>query len=354
MHPLFQKIIDWESSDVFSRYEKEFAGKLAEGLAMDYVSRKDEPEMVETVENLVNNADGLHDKYNSIRLATRGIFIHGNKSQVSFNCYGGLSQRELGDLIFIISIVYNGQKYFEKLTIAQFKKDSRNQRTSSWSIDEKQLYLLSRFPTFRGLRSSLIPSWDFSLPNYSGALGSYALLFKPGDFSFVSATGLSSFLGNEKNLNQREIYKMHSLDNRGLIPTLILCYYPYVKLSYFQTRLTEEYLSENLFNRNSHFSSNAFDFSHKYLRFGIGEPIFMKWGQANAEARKLLLGIFSKIKSQAGRDPKNAAKLREFCDGFYQYSYADGGNDGETNLENNEGFEDGGIGIIHTTINFGE
>ena len=44
---------------------------------------------------------------------------------------------ELGDIIFIISIIFNGQKYFEKFTINQFKKDVQRKRAVSWNIKRR-------------------------------------------------------------------------------------------------------------------------------------------------------------------------------------------------------------------------
>ena len=98
-------------------------------------------------------------------------------------------------MIFIVSVYFQGKKYFEKLTINQFKKANK---TSSWSIKNKeQLFLLSRFPVFRGIQGSIIDEKNYAIPNYSGCLGSYGFLYKPGDFAFVSATKLDSYVGQK-------------------------------------------------------------------------------------------------------------------------------------------------------------
>jgi hypothetical protein len=173
-------------SDVFARYEKEFAQRIISGLSNGYLQKLYETQLVQTLQDVVNHVHDLSmkDPLSSFELSTSSIFIHGNKSQVTFDYYGENKPGELGDLIFIISLVLNRQIYFEKLTVNQFKRDKTGQKSIAWEIDHKQLYLLSRFPKFRVVKG-LIPKKEFSLPNYSGCLGSFGLLYRPGDFVFV-------------------------------------------------------------------------------------------------------------------------------------------------------------------------
>ncbi len=335
-------------SDIFARYEKDFARKITSALSNGYLQNSPEPPLVQIVEDVVNSVDGLTMK-DHFELSTRSIFIHGNKSQVEFDYYGqSVPLIELGDLIFIISVVFDKKKYFEKFTINQFKRDKRNTKSISWSIDNrKQLYLLSRFPTFRGVKG-LIPKKNFDLPNYSGCLGSYGLLYNPGDFAFVSATELDSFIGHKNSLKKNELYH---LTEKYLFP-----YFPYFypdidKLLYLLPR-SERYLSWNLFG-NYHHAYNVFDFAHKYLRVGIGEPIFMKIGIDNPLAKNFLHELFSAVKNKAKRE--NSKELFNFMKRFFDCKYA--GSEGEDSFRENIDFDfegRGGVGIIHTIINLHE
>lgn len=217
------KYIETIKSDAFTRFEKEFARRMTSALSRGYLQKLHETPLVKIVKNVVNSVDKLTDGNQNFKLSTKSVFIHGNKSQVEFDYYGRKEQTELGDLIFIISVVFNDKKYFEKFTINQFKKD-KGRRSVSWRIDKEQLYLLSRFPAFRGVKG-FVPKKNFDLPNYSGCLGSYGLLFKPGDFAFISATELDSFIGYRSSLKLNELYLIHETEK-----------YPFSHFPYFYPR----------------------------------------------------------------------------------------------------------------------
>ena len=362
---LVRKYIDATKSDTFVRYEKEFAQQITSALAKGYLQGLHEPPLVQIVEDMVNSLRSLTMRNNRtyFELSTSSVFIHGNKSQVEFDYYGQSAQRELGDLIFIVSVVFNGKKYFEKFTINQLKKDKRSSKSILWSIEnKKQLYLLSRFPTFRGVRGSLIPMRDFNLQNYSGSLGSYGFLHVPGDFAFVSATKLESYLGSRKTINGNDLYRLHgSLSN-----------YPCRLLGIGHPRDIEEWFYicrklcryEKLFCGlgqcwpnigilgNCHCTQNIHDFVDKYLKLCLGEPTLTEIGMNNPSAHAFLVDLLSSLKRLAGR--RKEEKVCEFVDSFFSYRYA-GGQGGREISENIEfDPEGGGIGIIYTTINLGE
>ena len=180
-------------TESFAKYEKDFTRRIQEGLIKGFNQGFNELDLVREIANSVNRMSKSFDKF---KITTRGIFIHGSRSRVEFEYYGKRVRRELGDLIFILSIIYNRKKYFEKLTISQAKKGDSRLR---WNLSNReQVYLLSRFPQFRGVKGSIIPSRDFNLPNYSGCLGSFNLLFEPGDFIFISAQRLENIVANKK------------------------------------------------------------------------------------------------------------------------------------------------------------
>lgn len=330
---VIEKYAKTVKSDVFVKYEKDFANKMLSALSKNYLKGKDEPSLVRVVEDIVNSVQYLNAKGQRLpfELTTKSIFIHGNKSQVQFSYYGkSTNSVELGDLIFILSVVHNGKKYFEKLTINQFKKDKRKSRIISWNISNKeQLYLLSRFPTFRGVRG-LIPKREYDLPNYSGCLGSYGLIHKPGDFAFVSATRLSSFMGCRKTLKFKELNNLIGVRSNGIpdcCPTFCPTFWPILG--------------------NCHISFDVYQFIDEYLRANVGEPVFAEIGLDNSQARTLLHDLLTALKIKAKRE--KSKKMLDFVKSFRKFPYADKEkNQSNENIDFNP--EGGGIGIIHTTI----
>lgn len=353
-----RKYLQLINTEHFAKYEKDFAYKIQIGLNEGYNRGFYEPDMVSIIEGIVNKLNGLSVSANRFKISTKSIFIHGNKSQVEFEYYGQRVQRELGDLIFILSVIYNGKKYFEKFTISQFKKDNDSLR---WDISNKeQLYLLSRFPSFRGIRGSIIPMREFNLPNYSGCLGSFNLLFRHGDFVFVSAPQLESFVGNRKSINLFNVYKL--LDP----PT----FYSACPISFDLPHIEEFfYIWREVWRRWPHrmpvqffppyfigvlgFSrsaSNIHDFVDKYLRGYIGELTYSDIGVYNTPAFDFLRELFSVIMRKAQKEKKT--EFINFVNEFFRYPY--GGNEGGMRENIEFDYEGGGIGIIYTSINLAE
>lgn len=355
-----RKYIDMIRSDTFLRYEKEFAHRMVSSLSKDYLELGEE-DVVRSVENVVNGIDqfAVKDTSTHFEIKTSALFIHGNISQVGFDYYAKYVERELGDLIFICSIVFNNKKCFEKLTINQFKKDSSSKKSTSWNLSNReQLYLLSRFPKFIGVssRGSMIPASEFTLPNKSGCLGSYGLLYKPGDFCFISATELEGYVGSRKSLKESDFYDLtHKIERShfGLYPLLHLDpdYYKFMERCFH--RCFDWPLPWDHFG-NHHYAHNAFDFTHKYLTMGIGEPIFMITGPHNSQARHFISKILSKLKIRAQQQPQlpESQKILTFVEGFHKFNYGHGENEGGN--DNISDFDGEGIGIMHTTINLGE
>ena len=157
-----------QRSDEFADYQKDFANLLTSTLAREY--QNGEVESVKAIDDLVNTypsltKTSLHTGGIPFDLVADSFFIHGNKSQVKFD-YGHKNLSvELGDLIFICTLVFQGKRYFERMTITQFKMDNDRKNIVSWTIDNrKQLYLLSRFPKFECVKG-VLPKKKFNLPN---------------------------------------------------------------------------------------------------------------------------------------------------------------------------------------------
>jgi len=349
-------------SAVFPIYEKEFATRIVAALSGGYNRGSPEPKLVEIIEDVVNSVDDLviADPQNQMALSTRSIFIHGNRSHVAFDYYGQPTLRELGDLIFIISLVCDGEKHLEKVTINQFKRDSsKSGNQARWGVQNndsgrEQLYLLSRFPPFRGASSSIIPRTEYVLPNLSGCLGSYGLLYRPGDFAFIGATELEPRVGAGGTVGMRDLSQLTSA-----VPlwSCVPWFHPGVDEDFYlmhslhrHSRLTSCSLW-SLFG-NHHHARNAFDFAHKYLTFGIGESMFVKSGIDNRQARQWLHEVLSAVSIKASR--QGLSKLSDFVDDFFERVYS--GDEARRGPVQDVEFDldGGGIGIIHTTVNLGE
>jgi len=324
MEKIVERYIQLVKTEHFAEYEKDFACKIQAGLLASYASGFDEPSMVQVIERIVNNLKKLSESINGIEISTKSIFIHGNKSRVEFEYYERKVMRELGDLIFILSVIYNGRKYFEKVTISQFKKDIDGLR---WDLSNKeQIYLLSRFPQFRGARGSIIPMREFNLPNYSGCLGSFNLLFRPGDFVFISAPILESFMGNRRSINIMNIFKFLEP------PCYYLAYSRYYveELIYFWRKLLMfkvpipflPFCSMGGILGFSYSAHNVHEFVDKYLRGCVGELIYSDIGIYNKPVLDFLHELLSAIRIKGVKEGET--ELIDFVDEFFGYQYSSG------------------------------
>lgn len=320
-----QGFISAVSSESFVRYQKQFADGIVSGLSEGYANNLNEPKLVECLINHINGQDLLSDDV-PLELSTRSIFIHGNRSQVEFDYYDELVRRELGDMIFIISLVLDGKKQFEKFTINQFKKENPKTARPAWDIsNQAQLYLLARFPAFSGVAGSLVPEHDHRLPNYSGCLGSYGLLFKPGNFMFTSAPFLAALLNHRKTINIENIAALRLAEVE-----------PLGRPCPRRANLLRPPFG------NYCLAYDASDFSYKYLTLGLGEPTFMAQGRYNRQAKRFLDQLISTVKSKGDAASEFAKRFTSSRD------------TGESSLNPpspNLKINGGGIGIVHTIIN---
>lgn len=354
-----EKYLQLIKTEHFVKYEKDFAYKVQIGLNEGYKRGFYESTMVSVIEGIVNKLNGLSVSVNRFRISTKGIFIHGprrgTETRVEFEYYDQKVTTELGDLIFIMSVIYNGRKYFEKFTISQFKKDNDRLR---WDLSNKeQIYLLSRFPSFRGIKGSIIPTREFSLPNYFGCLGSFNLLFRPGDFVFVSTSQLESFVGNRKSIDIINISKLWEPPSY---------YFPYPEP--FDWPYIEEllHLWHKVYRHRmfipffppyfigilgfSRYASNVHEFVDKYLRGCIGELTYSDIVVYNQPAFDFLRELLSAIMIKAQKEKRS--EVINFVNEFFGHPY--GGNKGGIREGIEFDYEGVGIGIIYTSINLGE
>ncbi len=188
MIDIIKKYFELIETGEFHEYSFDFAEKINNAILNNYSNN--EPYIVRKIVKEINNNNKLSLSINGMSISTDAIFIHGNNSQVEFKYRNTDIQKELGDLIFILSIIYQGKKQIEKFTISQTKK--AQSKPERWEIDKKQLFLLSHFPSFKGVKG-IIPKEKIKLKNFSGTLGSYSLL-EHDDFIYISAPLLRKVL----------------------------------------------------------------------------------------------------------------------------------------------------------------
>jgi len=342
---IIEKYIEIVEHPSFIKHWKQLSERLISGISRGYRQGYREPEIVKAVNEVINSIDNFESPGRFFNIITSSIFIHGNISFVNFKYYGTETTRELGDIIFIISIVYNEQKYFEKMTITQIKKSPSIFWKFNNNSAREQLYLLSRFPPFRGTKGSIVPQRnDYKLPNYSGCLGSYGLFYSPGDMVFSSAKHIESLIIDKHVLKWRDVISIREPETANV--------------SYYRTFEEQKVILANFWRYcnffncnlfpvlgNSCLAHNAFDFSDKYLRGFIGELIYASGYYHDENTLKFLMDLLEAVREKGG-------ELKEFVEKFLEYPYNPIGKDfyDPSNSQYNNFHKEGGLGLVHTTI----
>jgi len=326
------KYIGITHEPVFWDYVREFSYRLRKATHLSSYE-------VDIVGKVVDQLGGFGvSGPNGVSLSTSTAFIHG-KIMANFDFRGERVRRELGDLIFVLSVVYRNLKFFEKLTISQAKVT----RNGEWDLsNEAQLYLLSRFPPFK------ISGRDreYRLPNYTCTLGSYTL-FDTGrnDLVYISARLLEKMVSANDSRVKR--VKMEDLLWCNHHSTYYhLCYYRNWRIPWLldpstlilSSLLSGEFLGVSLC------SLGAFEFALNFLRGFVGEPAFSATGYYNCSLFSFLQKLISYLEKKGFKD-----FVRHFT--RYRYLYDVPSPEG---MEIEEWGGEGGIGIIHTVINLGE
>ena len=267
-----------------------------------------EPNIVKEISTL-----DCTEKMTNFSVTIKSVYIHGNKSQVDFEYYNSITQRELGDIIFISSIYRSGNKIFEKVSLNQVKKEHDLKFTLDSSGIE-QLYLLSRFPQFQG-HSGLIPKKDYTLIDISKTLGSYGLLYDPGDFAFISAKVLSDKIGHTKSFSLKEIFSEDKISEDEL----------WSFLKNYKIIVNRNGLIPIVSTKS--YCSNIYDFVLHYLRLNIGDFTCLDndFQGVNQEAKILIEEIFRSLLKNKDINIQNFAKEYLGNSEFNEGSVNDGG-----------------------------
>ncbi len=326
MRDRFHKFYDLWFNDRFVQFTKELSFKLNNILCEDLKEVESVKKWVDTFNNTNEfNDNGVSIKFNS-------VFIHGfdhrfnhyengsHPSGVEFDYLNNSkSKKELGDILFISSFCENNQKYLEKISINQTKWGVIKKTTSTWEIDEKQLYLISRFPRFNGVNGSIIPNCDFNIEDYSKGLGSYGLMTKE-NFIYVSALDVLQFIGGKKSINLNDLKNCQRNE-----------FHPDVFW----------YVYSDLIRFSKLYCGNTYEFVTEYLRGKIGEVIDGEHN-TNKEAKRLLNHMLSNIKSYSQQT--NNQNVINFLNNYGDFTDSD-------NLINNNIDLNGNFGIIQMKIN---
>ncbi len=241
-----------ESNNVFIQYCKDFADKVSETINAGYKSGKKEPDIVEDVSDTINSVNeiaGTYRKGTKFSLKTKAAFIHGYRSQVKFKVSGCEKRRELGDIVLISTLAWKRKIAMQRITFNQVKKD-RESKKAYWEIPSDQLYLLTKFPSFTGVKGSLFAGKTFNMISKTGCLGSYGFLTYPNDFGFLSSPILDLILSGRTSVRKRDLVALYPL-----IPGQN-CFFNSVYPP-----------------RSIHYAQNLFDFVRYFCNIMIGEYV---------------------------------------------------------------------------------
>jgi len=338
-----QKYRKFLRSEFFTTYAKALSEKIVSALCDSFSKEEREPKAVNVVSEIINRLEPFDDSALGYKIRTRSAFIHGVSSRVEFNYYGKQVRRELGDLIFVVSFIYQNEKFLERVTISQVKKELRNTRLK-WNLDSEQLFLLSRWPSFKSSKGSFWAQKEYFLSDLSGSLGSFLLLFRPGDFMLIAAPDLERIIGGKKSVSVVDINRYFKSAD---IPLQYYDYFHDFCLIRFFRLPSIQIIS------SSKYAANVFAFIDRYLSGSIGEPVYSIYqGEINVTAQAFLHEVFSVIKKKGERD--NIMGLITLGEEFFKYKYHDRKDEEKEGRENNYDHKIGGFGLIYTSINLGE
>ncbi len=228
-------------SNQFLMDQKRLASSLRWCTKRGYSAGKKEPDLIKDIVCRIKKEGG---GFLSVKLNAE--FIHGNLSQVTYGHIHGKNSVELGDLIIISSITKNGIVLFRKVSFNQAKKSNH----LVWKLEPNQLYLLSHFPTFTGVKGIFSKTKCYCFRNNSRCLGSY-LLLNPNDMIFISAFLLDTLCSIQ---NSKSFSLKKNIDS----------IFPF----YFASKIAKKD-----YFRNTLLCMNHFDFVEEWTQFNIGEMI---------------------------------------------------------------------------------
>lgn len=262
---------------------------------------------------------GVSASFNSLFVHGYNHSDHGSfPSGVEFDYLNNLKEnRELADIIFITSIYDQGRKILEKISLNQAKWGAK----TSWLIKKEQLYLLSRFPRFRGIVGSLVPLKDYYIEDFSKGLGSYGLM-NTENFIYISANYLLNDLGGKGTINLKD-FKNYNKNERF---SSYYRFYPYDLLD------------------SALFCNTTYSFVADFLSGRVGEIVHGE-ERFNSQAKGLLNDILSSLISQKNKSTRTGYNdnITNFLDGYNTQDLRFDNSDISLNFE-------GGMGIIQLKL----
>lgn len=317
----------------FIKEQKAMAAAVQSALAQGYLDDGSEIDLVRSTIQALNRTPGSFFHVES-------LFIHGGRSQVQFDYFGKTAKKEVGDLILISTLTFQGSPILQRMTIVQAKKDSSKTKPS-WAIDPEQLHLLSTWPVFQGIRGIFSGS-NTMVVDHSGCMGSYILFRAPGDAVFVAAPLLGSFMQGKKRMTGDELALLHStmeqrhhfsfgVNSLGVFRCFNdpdFCLLPFL---HFSGKLLQNQL----------LVANVYEMVNHLALLNIGDFIFSGFPEikVNTDAYQLLAGIIAYLARVHG-DEVREMKL-------FQYMSRNQEQGREWNMKGV------GIGIIHSITDLG-
>jgi hypothetical protein len=390
---LVERLVGFSLDPTFLSYERATADDVASALASRWKSpgrQSYEPSLVEAITAGFASQSGFSGNQSTrgMGMKTSVAFIHGPDaittpagrlrvpgSQVRFRMYDDpAAQRELGDLLLVASVIFRGKKEFERCSFVQFKRSRKEFDLATWNLDASQQYLLTRFPVFSGFGHSLVPPGPHAVANTSGALGSFAFLFSPGDFAFLGGRRCTAFFGDEAHVSSDGLRSISRMDAErrecGLPPRRDGSFTDLPP--WHLTRLLDGWpygptggTIRPILSGNMTYADNIHEVVRGFLTLNLGEPTRHPWLPEDRGTRGLLMGLFENAE-RIGRE-RGLPDLKNVGTRFLSHPYSNDDNrglDSEPNADSiyphrqiSEPSDDNdgrGYGIVYAELDLGE
>ena len=138
------------------------------------------------VKTVTDLCDVMSNKqYKGLRLESKKTHSR-STSGVEFDYIGKKAITELADMAIVSVITLDRRIVLLKTAFIQNKKVTYHKKSTSWKIDQRQLFLLKNFPRFNGV-SGIFKGQTITFLNQSNTLGNYGLFSSNGDIIFLTA-----------------------------------------------------------------------------------------------------------------------------------------------------------------------
>lgn len=283
MDNLFRTLSDYYNSPDFRKFQNTFAKDIYETLGTSYANSEGEVKMVTDMCDKINGETYQKLKFHSKK-------IHGARSFVEFNNQDKPTTKEIADMVIISVATKDKEIIYEKTAFIQNKKEDSS---STWKIDQDQLYLLQNFPTFKGTKGIFKKNYNDEVvfQNHSQTLGNYGLFQSPGEMILLNALTVYKLQQGDKiSLSDIRKFGSNTFQNNSAFqfplidhPFMDDMFYRYLKNF---PKYGFPFLNLPFLN-NSTVSFNIHEFIRNWTLFNIGEVVSIYGNTIDRDLYKL-------------------------------------------------------------------